>query len=147
MGDSNENRRAELKKFAQSPFTFKLSAEAAKARKGPREPRQVVFCSGCGSAIVRGNGRNYDKRTVHYCDQDCFGIALAIIVAKDAEQRALRRAEVRAGIRARELTKRRLANVKPCVRCQSPTSRQRYCSDDCCKLSKQGNKKPSKRFA
>lgn len=138
MGTSID-RRKELKKFAQSPFTFKLSADSARARQSPKKPRRVVFCGSCGSAKILGNARgDNDKKTVHYCDQECAGLAIAIVVAKDMSRPA-RLAKVRAGYRERSEAKRREVNkrlrTKCCLMCGKAHSKKAWCGKECANLS------------
>jgi hypothetical protein len=132
--------RAERQRFLQSPFTFCLSKEAAKTRQSPRKPRRVVMCASCGSAKILGNAKgDYATRDVgkFFCDPDCVGIALAIIVAKD-KSRPARRAEVAARNRkkseAKRAEKNRIANLKCCLMCGKAHTKVAWCSKECAKL-------------
>ena len=131
-------RRAALRRFAQNPFSFCLSTEAAKVRRSPREPRRVVQCNFCGAIFVLGNARGDHKTrdaSSFYCDAECRS-GTESFIAKADPVRIAKRVASRARSRANELKKRQLANVKPCCRCQAPTSRRRFCSDECCRLAR-----------
>ena len=133
--------RAERQRFLQSPFTVCLSKEAAKTRRPTKELRRVVMCRSCGSFRVLGNSRG-DHLTRDasrfFCDSECQGIALAIVVTKD-ESRLARKAAVRADCRARAKVKvqakNRLANLKCCLMCGTPHTKKAWCSKECAKLS------------
>ena len=135
--------RAERQRFLQSPFTFRLSALAAKSRRPTRKPRRCVACRFCGAIKVIGNGRgDHSTRDANefWCDPECRSGSESFAAKSDPIRKAKRQAS-RARARANELKKRQLANVGPCSYCQAPTSRKRFCSDECCKLAKRANKK------
>ena len=132
--------RKELKRWYQVPFTFRLSEQAAKTKRCPREPRRVVSCASCGSVKILGSARGVNKtRTVFYCDQDCSGIELATRVQADIARPArilARDKKNRAKSEAIRAAKNRLKNIKACGLCLAPTTRRQFCSDDCWNISK-----------